>query len=100
MNLTHRDDREAPEALTPGMPYRVRVQLHATACAFPKGHRIRLSISNAYWPIIWPSPQRVALTLFSGVSELQLPIGMPQASDEELPALPEPACAPVSDPRR
>lgn len=96
LNLTHRDSREAPSALTPGKRYRVKVPLNATAYAFPKGHRIRLAISSAYWPIIWPSPERVTLTLFTGASQLQVPVRRPQASDAQLPKLPEPVAAPVT----
>ncbi len=96
LNLAQRDSREAPTPLTPGTRYRVKVQLKGTAYAFPKGHRIRLAVSSAYWPIIWPSPERVTLTLFTGASQLQLPVRRPQASDGELPDLPEPAAAPVT----
>ena len=30
---------------------------------FPAGHRIRLAISTAYWPIVWPSPRPVRLVV-------------------------------------
>jgi uncharacterized protein len=32
------------------------LELHVTSWVFPRGHRIRLSVSNAMWPMIWPTP--------------------------------------------
>jgi putative CocE/NonD family hydrolase len=94
LNLTHRASREVPTPLVPGQRYRVKVQLGGTAYAFPSGHRIRLAISTAYWPIVWPSPEPVVLTLFTGASQLLLPIRQPQLSDAELPPFPEPVASP------
>ena len=96
LNLTHRDSREEPTPLVPGKRYRVKVQLGGTGYSFPTGHRIRLAISNAYWPIVWPSPELVTLTLFTGASQLLLPIRQQQRNDAELPSLPEPVASPPS----
>ncbi|MFP6740969.1 MAG: CocE/NonD family hydrolase [Alphaproteobacteria bacterium] len=78
LNLSHRDSHEHPAAVEPGTRYRVRVQLNDIAHAFPAGHRIRLAVSTAYWPLIWPSPEAVTLTLHCGVSGLALPIREPR----------------------
>jgi uncharacterized protein len=99
LNLTHRLSRESPTPLIQGKRYRVEVQLTGTAYAFPAGHRIRLAVSNAYWPIVWPSPESATLTLFTGGSELQLPVRKPETDTagvrtSGLRALPEPVCAP------
>ena len=96
LNLTHRDSREEPTPLVPGKRYRVKVQLGGTGYSFPTGHRIRLAISSAYWPIVWPSPEPVTLTLFTGASQLLLPIRQQQRNDAELPPLPEPVASPPS----
>ena len=97
LNLTQRDSREAPAPLVPGQRYRVNVQLHGTAYAFPPGHRIRLAISNAYWPIIWPSPEPVTLTVFAGASQLVLPVRPAQSGDEvKTSPYPEAVCATAS----
>jgi len=93
LNLTQRESRETPTRLDVGHRYRVKVQLTATAYAFPRGHRIRLAVSTAYWPLIWPSPEPVTLTLFTGASQLLLPVRAAQSSDEELRPLPEPVSA-------
>jgi len=84
LNLTHRNSHEHVEPLVPGQRYRVRVPLEAVAHAFPQGHRIALSISNAYWPVAWPSPEPATLTIFAGVSRLTLPMRPPRAGDAKL----------------
>jgi hypothetical protein len=62
---------------------------------FPKGHRIRVALSTAYWPMIWPSPEPVTLTFVTGKSELTLPVRPKRR--EKLHQFPEPeGAAPVS----
>jgi putative CocE/NonD family hydrolase len=88
LNLAHRKSHEHPEALEPGRRYRVTVQLNDIAHAFAAGNRIRIAVSTAYWPIAWPSPEPVALTVFTGASRLELPTRAPRAEDAKLPAFP------------
>jgi uncharacterized protein len=94
LNLTHRESRDERTALIPGKRYEVKVQLNGMGYAFRQGHRMMLAISNAYWPLVWPSPEAVVLTVFSGISQLLLPVRQPQPSDAELPPFPEPAAPP------
>ncbi len=84
LNLTHRDSHAAPAALEPGRRYGVTLRLNDAAYAFPPGHRIRLALSTAYWPITWPSPERVMLTVFAGQGCLSLPERLPRREDEQL----------------
>ena len=72
LNLCHRDDHEFPEALVPGRTYSIKVQLDDIAWKIPPSHSLRVAISSAYWPLIWPSPERASLTLSSG--RLELPV--------------------------
>ena len=74
LNLTHLNSHEEPVSLVPGQRYRARVPLNGVAHAFPAGHRIRLSLSTSYWPLAWPPPEPVGLTVFLGHSALELPI--------------------------
>lgn len=74
LNLCHRDGHESPSALIPGETYSVRLQLDDIAWAFPAGHRIRVAISTAYWPMIWSSPEAVTLGVVAGESTLTLPV--------------------------
>jgi len=84
LNLTHRDSHECPTPLTPGQRYRIRIQLRDHAYAFKASHRIRVAISTTYWPLIWPSPAPVRLTLYAGNSTLELPVRPRRASDAQL----------------
>jgi hypothetical protein len=74
LNLTHRDSHEAPTPLEPGRYYGVAVDLNVCGHRFLAGHRIRLSIASAYWPLIWPAPEAATLTVRTGESALSLPI--------------------------
>jgi predicted acyl esterase len=80
LNLAHRDSHAEPEPLEPGRRYEVSVRLDAIAHAIPAGQRLRVSISNAYWPWAWPSPEEVTLTLHQG--RLLLPV-RPARDDPE-----------------
>ena len=74
LNLTHRDGNANPAALTPGKFYDVRIDLSLIAHRFKTGNRIRLSLSESLWPLVWPSPDLVTLTLVHGASSLELPV--------------------------
>jgi len=63
LNLTHRDSHADPTPLTPGAFVRVRLTLNDCGYAFEKGHVVRLALSTAYWPMIWPAPEAATLTL-------------------------------------
>ena len=42
------------------------IEMHFTSWVFPKGHRIRLSVSNSQWPMAWPSRDAMTTTLGIG----------------------------------
>ena len=73
LNLTHRDGSAAPRGLAPDRPCRVRIRLNGIAQRFPAGHRLRLALSTSYWPLAWPPPQPVQLSVHTGPSRLKLP---------------------------
>ncbi|MFM7687174.1 MAG: CocE/NonD family hydrolase [Actinomycetota bacterium] len=89
-NLTHRNGHEAVEPVVPGDRMRVSVRLDHIAHSFPPGHRVRLTVSSAHWPIVWPSPAPVALTVHTEASRFLLPVRDPRPDDDGLSALPEP----------
>ena len=93
LNLTHRESHEHPERLEPGRRYPVSVKLNDVAHQFPAGHRIRLAISTNLWPLMWPSPVPVTLSLVTGKSRLVLPLRTPQAEDGSLAPFAEPESA-------
>jgi uncharacterized protein len=90
INLTHRDSHETPAPLEPGKRYRVRLALNQVAYRFPPGHRLRLALSTSYWPTLWPAPEPVLLTVYTGASRISLPMRPPRAEDAMLPPFGEP----------
>jgi len=95
LNLTHRDGHERVVPLVPGRRYRVRVPLIDTGYAFARGHRIRVAVSTTYWPLIWPSPEPVTITLVTGASSIDLPVRPPRAADRALRFDPPSAATPA-----
>jgi hypothetical protein len=93
LNLTHRKSHENPTPLEPGKRYRVTVRLNGVAQRFPKGNRLRLSLSTSYWPLAWPPPKPVQLTIFGGTSTFTLPVRPPRPEDAELRPFEEPEAA-------
>jgi hypothetical protein len=92
LNLCHRDSHARPSPLKPGTAYKLRLAMDHVAYRFPRGHRIRVALSTAYWPLIWPSPEPVTITLQTGKSELTLPVRPKRR--EKLRPFPPPEAAP------
>ena len=93
-NLCHHDSHEHPSPLEPGRRYTTRIRLDDVAWHLPTGHKLRLSISTCYWPLMWPSPEPVILTVHTGSSILEVPIRRP-VSGEQPPVFAEPVAAPA-----
>lgn len=49
-------------------------ELNGIGHTFPPGHRVRLAVSSAYWPWIWPQPDAKGFTLDPAGSSLTLPV--------------------------
>ena len=96
LNLAHRDGHEHPALMAIGERYRVRVQLNDAGSVFPAGHRVRLALSTAYWPMIWPPAEKATLLIFAGT--LDLPLRPPQGTDARLSPFAEPESAPPEQP--
>lgn len=95
LNLAHRNGHEHPEPCPVGEPFRVRLKLNDLGRQVPKGHRIRLALSNQHWPVLWPQPSLATLTVAPGQGRLTLPVR--EAGDGE-PVSFEPAEAPPDMP--
>ncbi len=74
LNLTHRESREAPSLLEPGVRYSIQLPLLSIGYRLARGHRLRLAVSPTYWPWIWPSPRPVTLQVYPGASRVELPV--------------------------
>jgi hypothetical protein len=85
LNLSRRDGHDVTVPMPVGEPVDVRVGMQSTGYAIPAGHRIRLAVTNAYWPLVWPSPDAGVLTVHcdSG-SVLALPLRGRSPLDAEL----------------
>ncbi len=72
LNLSHRGDPADPAPLPPGRPVEIGLALDHIAYRVPRGHRLRVAVSSAYWPLVWPAPESATLTLTRGVLELPM----------------------------
>jgi hypothetical protein len=87
LNLAHRKGNEFPRHMVPEKAEQVSIQLDECGYRFLPGHRIRLSISTSYWPMIMPPPEKVTAKIKLGASTyLTLPI----RSDSSMIEVPEP----------
>jgi putative CocE/NonD family hydrolase len=89
LNLSHRTSSESPTAMTPGVAQEISVMLDHIGYRVPAGHRLRIAISTACWPLIWPAPTPVRLHIIRGTLALPHP-GAPVGT----PAFPPPEAAP------
>lgn len=96
LNMTHRDSDAQPEELPVDEWISVSVPLNQIAQRFATGHRLRLSVSTSYWPLVWPAPEPVRLTLDPGGTFLALP-WRPEESDLEPRRFGEPELAELPD---
>ncbi|PVA07780.1 CocE/NonD family hydrolase [Thalassorhabdomicrobium marinisediminis] len=94
LNLTHRDSHAAPAPLEPGKPTKVRVPLHMCGHRFAAGHKIRVSVGTAYWPIVWPAPY--AATLSFDLADACLTLPRRAGADTHDLTFPEPAHGPFT----
>jgi uncharacterized protein len=77
LNGAQRDSMREPRSLVVDQEDSFRVPLHFTSWVFPRGHRVRVAISNALWPMIWPTPYPMTTQLRLGGaqgSQLSLPV--------------------------
>ncbi|MFG3495508.1 CocE/NonD family hydrolase [Streptomyces sp. NPDC047928] len=69
------------------------VEPAAAGHTFAPGHRVRLAVSSAYWPLLWPGPDPGGFTLDPARSTLRLPVRAPGPRDGTV-AFEEPEQAP------
>jgi len=76
LNGSQRRSRLQPEPLARGETYDLGFELHLTTWTFQPGHRVRLSVSNSLFPMIWPTPYLMTTTLVTGVeaTHIELPL--------------------------
>lgn len=84
LNLTHRASHSDPEPMVPGKVEKIVLPLNVIGQRFTKGQRIRLALSNALWPMVWPSPEKSRLTIRAGSGRLDLPVRARRPEDATL----------------
>ncbi|MFE0461892.1 CocE/NonD family hydrolase [Kitasatospora sp. NPDC058965] len=74
LNLAARRGAELTLDWEPGAVEEVAFELASTGYAFPPGHRVRLALSSAYWPWLWPQPTAAGFLVDPGHSTVVLPV--------------------------
>jgi predicted acyl esterase len=91
LNLAHRNRNATPEPMSKGERTTVNLVLDACGYRFRKGHRLRLSLSTAYWPMVLPPPEDPGLTIDIASICLGLPLlGAHELIDVKQPNNPDP----------
>jgi hypothetical protein len=92
LQATHRNSHDAPEALTPGKVYLLRIPLRHCAYAIEAGHRLRVAIASAEFQNAWPTGEAAVNTIHRGeehASHIVLPV-----APADLHPLPPPVFVP------
>jgi predicted acyl esterase len=97
-NLAFPDDLSSPRPIEPGVPTDVEFPLMVTSAVVPAGWRLRLSLSGADFPVVWPPGERFRLEVDPGSSSLALPVvpDRPEAALLNIPAAPPVPAPPVA----
>lgn len=74
LNLNLRDDFATLTPPVPGEPMTVRLHLDHAGVRIPAGYRLRLALSTASFPLLWPSRELTTLTLLPELQSVQLPV--------------------------
>jgi hypothetical protein len=91
-NGAHRESARDPRPLEPGRQVALDIEMHFTSWVFPKGHRLRFAVSNAQWPMIWPTPHAVTTTLhLGGATPTMLVLPVIPAADRPVPRFEPPS---------
>jgi hypothetical protein len=92
LNGAQRRSRLQPLALEPGKAEVIELELHFTTWTFQPGHRIRLAVANAQFPMFWPAPYPTTTRLFVGDADTQLLLPLIRPGERRTPPFlpPEP----------
>ena len=94
LNGTRRESMHRPVPLTPGRVNELTFALDAVSWLVPKGHRLRVAVSGADFPEVWPSPFPATIEVHSGPStpsRITLPVLARGVPRDVQPALLPPA---------
>lgn len=83
-NLTHREGHADPTPLVEGRFYDVRIALNDVGHRVRRGNAVRLALSTCFWPLVWPAPRPVTLTVNVAKSRVVLPVRPTSPLDSSL----------------
>lgn len=91
INAAHYRSTVSPARLVPGERHDLAWDLHFTTWTFRPGHRLRVAVSNAQFPMIWPTPYPMIsrVSLGGSASSLDLPVVL-DLGKYSAPVLPAP----------
>jgi hypothetical protein len=84
-NLAHNADHTAWTPIVAGAEQTQDILLNFTSRRVKKGSRLRLSVSQSQWPIVWPAPEAVSLQVVAGATAIDIPIRPARASEPAMP---------------
>lgn len=94
LNLKMRDSLQTATSVEPNIPYKIELLLDDVGYKVPVGHQLRVAISSAYFPLIWPTATFANLTLHQANNFIELPIfngqTIPSPFEEPQGSPPEP----------
>ena len=73
MNLTARDGRDKVVEFPAGQWVDITIPMTGIAYQVPAGHLLRLAVSTAYWPWIWPQAQNEPVSIDLSASCVVVP---------------------------
>ncbi len=77
LRARYRRGFDQAQALEPGKPYEITVDLGSTSTLFAAGHRLRVDISSSNFPKLMPLPDRARQTLYhdgARASYIEIPV--------------------------
>ena len=93
LNLLHRDGHASARPMAPGARFTVTMKLNDVGYSVAAGHRLRVAVSTACWPLAMPASDKpVAVTIHGG--RLDLPVREAGERGAQPPALGEPQSPP------
>jgi hypothetical protein len=96
LKASHREGSDKPVRLKSGEVYEFRVPLFSTSYLVKRANRLRVSVSGADFPHVWPSRQNAQLRFFHGgehASNVTLPVAPAQKAAVDGP-MPRPVTEP------
>lgn len=88
INGAYRESRIDPKPLEPGKFYDIEIPMHFTTWTLTPGHKLRLAVTNAQFPMLWPTPCNMTMRVsICGESFLELPLVEKRIKNDKSPVL-------------